>query len=94
MFVDGLVIPALIQATATKQFDVIMTAVIGIPPAIAVARMSTAAGTAAAGVPTDRAKTRVAVLRSSSSSDGVVAAGDSAAMGMACCSVAGSRSIA
>ena len=31
----GLVIPALIQATATKQFDVIMTAVIGIPPAIA-----------------------------------------------------------
>lgn len=31
----GLVIPALIQATATKQFDVITTAVIGIPPAIA-----------------------------------------------------------
>src|SRR6185369_15709559 len=30
----GLVIPQLIQATSAKQYDVIMTAVIGIPPAV------------------------------------------------------------
>jgi NitT/TauT family transport system substrate-binding protein len=31
----GLAIPQLIQATSAKQYDVIMTAVIGIPPAVA-----------------------------------------------------------
>src|ERR1700754_660122 len=30
----GLAIPQLIQATSAKQYDVIMTAVIGIPPAV------------------------------------------------------------
>ncbi len=31
----GLAIPQLIQATSAKQYDVLMTAVIGIPPAVA-----------------------------------------------------------
>lgn len=49
----GLAIPQLIQATSAKQYDVIMTAVIGIPPAVAhglqVRILSTALQQAAAG---------------------------------------------
>jgi NitT/TauT family transport system substrate-binding protein len=49
----GLAIPQLIQATAAKQYDVIMTAVIGIPPAVQrgleVRVMSNALQAAAAG---------------------------------------------
>ena len=33
--VSGLLIPQLLQATSTKQFDVVMTAVIGVPAAAA-----------------------------------------------------------